>query len=42
VLKKCSSQEPLGQIQPNLIGNNVWELGIQICSNKGVAPFGVQ
>jgi len=41
VLKKCSSQEPLGQFQP-MIGNNAWEFGIQICSNKGMAHFGAQ
>jgi len=42
VLKKSSTQEPQGQFQPNLIGNNTWELGIQICSSKGVASFGAQ
>jgi len=38
VLKKCSSQEPLGQliIQQNLIGNNTWELGIQICPRNAL------
>jgi len=41
-----SSQEPLGQFQPNLIGtnligNNAWELGIQICSNKRGGPIWV-
>jgi len=39
MLKK-PSQEPLDQFQPNLIGNNSWEFGIQICSNKGVASLG--
>jgi len=42
MLKKYSSQEPLGQFQPNLIGNNAWELSIQICSNEAVVPFGAQ
>jgi len=27
VLKKPSSQEPQGQFQPNLIGNNAWGMG---------------
>jgi len=34
---KTSSQEPLGQFQPNSTGNNAWEF--QLCSNKGGGPF---
>jgi len=42
VIKKSSSQEPLDRFQPNLIGNNAWELRNQICSNKGGGPLGAQ
>jgi len=38
MLKKSSSQKPLGQFQPNLAGNMVG-VEIQICSNKGSGPF---
>jgi len=31
-----SSQEPLGQFQPNLLGNMLGGMGIQICWNKGI------
>jgi len=38
-LQMTSSQESLGQIQPNLVGNMLGGMGIQICSNKGAGPF---
>jgi len=37
MLKKSSSQEPLGQFQPNL-AENMLGRGIQICSNKRAGP----
>jgi len=37
MLKKSSSQEPLGQFQ--LGRKHAGEIGIQICSNKGSGPF---
>jgi len=39
MLKKSSSQEPIGQFQPNLVGIVVGGWGIQICSNKGTGVF---
>jgi len=39
MLKKNSSQEPLCQFQPNLTGNMLGGMGIQICSNKRSGPF---
>ena len=34
-----SSQEPLGQFQPNLAQIILWVKGIQLCSNEGSCPF---
>jgi len=39
MLKKCSSQEPLVQFQPNLVGNMPGGWEIQKYSNKGTCPF---
>jgi len=36
--KRLHSQEPLGQFQPNLVGN-ILGMGIRICSNKGAGLF---
>jgi len=39
-LKVTSSQEPLGQFQPHLVGNmHALGMGIQICSRKGAGPL---
>jgi len=38
MLKRSSSQEPLGQFQSNLVGN-IPGIAIQICSNKWAGPF---
>jgi len=38
MLKKSSIQEPLGQFQPNLVGNMPGD-GDSNCSNKGADPF---
>ena len=37
-LKKTSSQEPLGQFQPNL-AQCTWVKGIQVCSKEGPRPI---
>jgi len=42
MLKKSSSQEPLGQFQPNLAGNMLGEWGFRYVQVKGLAPFGAQ
>jgi len=42
MIKKYSSQEPLGQFQPNLVGNMLWEWGFRFVQIKGLAPFGAQ
>jgi len=36
MLKKCSSQEPIGQFQPNLIGNMLADGDL---FNKGAGPY---
>jgi len=41
MLKK-SSQEPLGQFQPNLSGNMPRGWGFRFVQIKGLAPFGAQ
>jgi len=41
MLKK-SSQEPLGQFQPKLVGNMIEGWGFRFVQIKGLAPFGVQ
>jgi len=42
MLKKSSSQEPLGQFQPNLAGNMHEGWGFRFVQTKGLAPFGAQ
>jgi len=42
MLKKCSSQEPLGQSQPNLAGNMLGEWRFRFVQIKGLAPLGAQ
>jgi len=42
MLKKSSSQEPLGQFQPNLAENIPGGWGFRIVQTKGLAPFVVQ
>jgi len=39
MLKKSSSQEPLGQFQSNLVGNMPGGMGIHICLKKRAGPF---
>jgi len=34
-----SSQEPLGQFQPNMVGNMLWGWGFRFVQIKGLAPF---
>jgi len=41
MLKK-SSQEPLGQFQPNLAGNMLGGWGFRFVQIKGLAPFAAQ
>jgi len=41
MLKKYSYQELLGPFQANLV-RNIFGMGIQICSNQGLAPLGSQ
>jgi len=41
MLKK-SSQEPIAQFQPNMIGNMLWGWGFIFVQIKDLAPFGVQ
>jgi len=40
MLKKSSSQELLGQFQPNLAGNMLGGWGFRFVHIKGLAPFG--
>jgi len=42
MLKKSSSQEPIGQFQPNLIGIMLGGWGLRFVQVKGLAPFGAQ
>jgi len=42
MLKKPSSQEPLGQFQSNVIGNMLGGWGFRFVQIKGLAPFGAQ
>jgi len=42
MFKKSSSQEPLGQFQPNLVGNMLGGLGFRFVQIKGLVPFGAQ
>jgi len=42
MLKKSSSQEPLGQFQPNLVGNMLGSWGFRFIQIKGLVTFGVQ
>jgi len=42
MLKKSSSQEPIGQFQPNLIGNMLGVWGFRFVQIKGLVPFGAQ
>jgi len=39
MLKKSSSQEPLGQFQPNLAGNMLGGWGFRSVEIKGLTPF---
>jgi len=39
-LQTTSSQEPLGQFQPNLAGNMLGGWGFRFVQIKGLAPFG--
>jgi len=39
MLKKSFSQEPIGQFQPNLIGNMLGEWGFRFVQIKGLTPF---
>jgi len=41
MLKK-SSQEPLGQFQPNISGNILGGWRFRFVQTKGLAPFGAQ
>jgi len=40
MLKKSSSQEPLGQFQPNLVGNVLVGWGLNFVQIKRLAPLG--
>jgi len=42
MFKKSSSQDPLGQFQPNLAGNMLDGWGFRFVQIKGLAPFGAQ
>jgi len=42
MLKKCSSQEPLGQFQPNLAENLLGGWGFRFVQIKGLVPFGAK
>jgi len=42
MLKKSSSQEPLGQFQQNLVENMPGGWGFIFVQIKGLAPFGAQ
>jgi len=42
MLKKSSSQEPLGQFQPNLAENMPGGWGFRCFQTKGLAPFGAK
>jgi len=41
-LLTTSSQEPLGQFQPNLAGNMLGGWGLRFVQIKGLGPFGAQ
>jgi len=41
-LKKSSEEEPLGQFQPNLVGNMPGRWGFRFIQIKELAPFGDQ
>jgi len=42
MLKKSSSQEPIGQFQPNMAGNMLGRWGFRFIQIKGLAPFGAE
>jgi len=42
MLNKSSSQEPLGQFQPNMAGNLLGGWRFRFVQIKGMAPFGAQ
>jgi len=42
MLKKNSSQEPIGRFQSNLVGNMPGGWGFIFVQIKGLAPFGAQ
>jgi len=42
MLKKSPSQEPQGQLQPNLAGNMLGGWGFRFFQIKGLARFGAQ
>jgi len=42
MFKTSSSQESLGQFQPNLAGNMLGGWGFRCLQIKGLAPFGAQ
>jgi len=42
MLKKSSSQEPLGQFQSNMAGNMLGRWEFRFVLIKGLAPFGAQ
>jgi len=42
ILKKSSSQEPLGEFQPNLAGNMLGGWEFRFVQIKGLALFGAQ
>jgi len=42
MLKKSSSQEPLGQFQPNLAGIMLGGWGFRYVQIKGLVPFGAK
>jgi len=42
MLKKYSSQEPLGQFQPNLAGDMLGGWGFRLVQIKWLAPFAAQ
>jgi len=42
MIKKSSSQEPLGQFQPNLAGIMLVGWGFRFVQIKGLVPFGAQ
>jgi len=42
MLKKNSTQEPLGQFQSNIVGNMPGGWGFIVAQIKWLAPFGAQ